>query len=101
MCGEDYKSWSFSYTVFSTPLWTSSLFGPFILLITLFLYTVGLCFSLDVRESFIPVANKNQNYVFYILNLVFLGGKYEEIRNRIGAGSPLLIVCNVHLMSEI
>lgn len=101
MCGEDYKSWSFSYAVFLTPLLTSSLFGPIILLSTLFLYTLGLCFSLDVRESFIPVANKKLNNVLYILNLVFLGGKYKEILNRVGAGSRLFVVCNVHLMSEI
>jgi hypothetical protein len=54
-----------------------------------------------VGESFIPVENKKQNYVLYILNLMSLGSKYEEILNRIAAGNPLFIVCNVHLKSEI
>jgi len=49
----------------------------------------------------VPVVNKKQNYVLYILNLVSLGSKYKEILNRIAAGNPLFVVCNVHLMSEI
>jgi hypothetical protein len=49
--GEEYKLWSSSLCSFLQPPVTSSLFGPNILLSTLFLNTLNVCSSLNVREQ--------------------------------------------------
>jgi hypothetical protein len=47
--GEEYKLWS--YTLRSISIFLSSLFGPNILLSTLFSNTLSLCSSLNVRDQ--------------------------------------------------
>jgi hypothetical protein len=47
---EEYKLWSSSLCSFLQPPVTSSLFGPNILLSTLFSNTFNLCSSLNVRN---------------------------------------------------
>jgi hypothetical protein len=49
--GEDYKLWSSSLCSFLQPPVTSSLFGPNILLNTLFSYTLSLCSCLNDRDQ--------------------------------------------------
>jgi hypothetical protein len=49
--GEEYKSRSSSLCSFLHPPVTSSLYGPNILLSTLFSNTLSLCFSLNVRDQ--------------------------------------------------
>jgi hypothetical protein len=49
--GEEYKLWRSSLCSFRQPPVTSSLFGPNILLSTLFSNTLSLCSSLDVRDQ--------------------------------------------------
>jgi hypothetical protein len=49
--GEEYKLWSSSLCSFVQPPITSSLFGPNILLNTLFSNTLSLCSSLNVRDQ--------------------------------------------------
>jgi hypothetical protein len=51
MFNEECKLWSSSLRSFHQPLITSSLFGPNILLSTLFSDTLSLCFSLNVRDQ--------------------------------------------------
>jgi hypothetical protein len=48
--GEPYKLWRSSLCSFHKPPNTSSLFGPNILLSTLFSNTLSLCFSLNVKD---------------------------------------------------
>jgi hypothetical protein len=48
---EEYKLWSSSLCSFLQPPVTSSLFGPNILLSTLFLNILSPCFSLNVRDQ--------------------------------------------------
>jgi hypothetical protein len=49
--GEEYKLWSTSLCSYLQPLVNSSLFGPNILLNTLFSNTLSLCASLNVRDQ--------------------------------------------------
>jgi hypothetical protein len=49
--GEEYEFWK-SLCIFLQPHVTSSLFGPNVLLSTLFSNTLNLCSSLNVREEF-------------------------------------------------
>jgi hypothetical protein len=51
MLGEKYKLWSSSLCSFLQPLVTSSLFGPNILLYTLFSNTFSLCSYLNIRDQ--------------------------------------------------
>jgi hypothetical protein len=48
---EEYRLWSSSLCSFPQPPVTSSLFGPNILLSTLFSNTLSLCSSLNVRDQ--------------------------------------------------
>jgi hypothetical protein len=49
--GEEYKLWNSSLCSFLQPPVTSSLFGPNVLLNTLFSNTLSLCSSLNVRDQ--------------------------------------------------
>jgi hypothetical protein len=51
LLGEEYKLWSSSLCSFLQPTVTSSLFGPNILLNTLFSNTLSLCSSLNIRDQ--------------------------------------------------
>jgi hypothetical protein len=63
MSGEEYKLWRSSLCSFLQPPVTSSLFGPNILLNTLFSYTLSLCSSLNVRDQVShPHRNTGKNY---------------------------------------
>jgi hypothetical protein len=58
---------------------TSSLFGPNILLSTLFSNTLNLCSSLKVRGQVAhPYRTTGKIIVFYILIFVFLGSRRED-----------------------
>jgi hypothetical protein len=66
--GEEYKPCSFSLCSFIQPLVTSSLFGPNILLSTLFSNTLNLCSSLNVRDQVsYPYKTTGKIIVLYIL----------------------------------
>jgi hypothetical protein len=66
--GEECKLWSSSLCSFLQPPVTSSLFGPNILLNTLFSNTLGLCSSLNVRDrishQFLNCWNKFKMYFY-------------------------------------
>jgi hypothetical protein len=73
--GEEYKLWSSSLWSFLQPPVSSSLFGPNIILNTLFSNTINLCFSLNVRDQVSHpcrttgkiIDNRVQNYKFKLI----------------------------------
>jgi hypothetical protein len=64
MSGEEYNLWSSSLCSFLQPPVTSSLFGPNILLNTLFSNSLSLCSSINVRDQVPPPYRTRQNYSF-------------------------------------
>jgi hypothetical protein len=75
--GEEYKLWSFSLCSFLQLPATSSLFGPNILLNTLFSSTLSLVTSFNVRDQ---VSHPYKIVVFYILIFMLLDSRGEEKR---------------------
>jgi hypothetical protein len=74
--GEEYKLWSSSLSSFLQPTVTSSLYGPNILLSTLFSNTLSLCSSLNVRDQVShPYRTTSKITSSYILLFTFLGSK--------------------------
>jgi hypothetical protein len=73
--GEEYKLWSSSSCSFLQPPVSSSLFGPNILLNTLFSNSISLCSSLSVRDQVShPYRTTGKIIVFYILMFMFVQG---------------------------
>jgi hypothetical protein len=68
MLRKDYKLWSSSLCTYLQPPVTSSLFGPNILLNTLFSNTLSLCSSLNARD---PYRTTGKFTVLYILIFSF------------------------------
>jgi hypothetical protein len=77
--GEEYKLWSSSLcSVLQSPV-TSSLFGPNILLSTLFSNTFSLRSSLNVRDQvWHPYRSTGKITVLYILIFMFLDSRRKE-----------------------
>jgi hypothetical protein len=70
--GKEYKSCSSSLCSFLRPLVTSSLFGPNILLSTLFSYILSLCSAHNVRDKIShPYRTTDKTVLLYILILCF------------------------------
>jgi hypothetical protein len=65
---EEYKLWLASLCSVLQSSLTSSLFGPNILLRTLFSNNLSLCSSLNIRHSFTSIQNHRQNYSFVYYN---------------------------------
>jgi hypothetical protein len=60
---------------------TSSLFGPNILLSTMFSNTLSLCSSLNVRDQVShPYRTRDRTIVLYIVILMFLDSRQEDKR---------------------
>jgi hypothetical protein len=79
--GEEYKLWSSSLYGFLEPPISSSHFGPNILLITLFLNTLRLCSSLNVRDQVSqPYKTIGKIIVLYVLIFTFLESGREDKR---------------------
>jgi hypothetical protein len=77
--GEEYKLWGSSLCSFLQPPVTSSLFGPNILLNTLFSDTLNQCSSLNVRDQVShPYRTTGKIIVFYILTSPVLEGERED-----------------------
>jgi hypothetical protein len=77
--GEEHKLWSPSLCSFLHPLVTSSLFGPNILLSTLFSNTPNLCSSLNVRDQVShPYNTPGKIIVSYIFVFMFLDRRWED-----------------------
>jgi hypothetical protein len=78
---EECKLWSPSLCTFLQPPVTSSLFGPNILLSTLFSNTLSLCSSLKVRHQVShPCRTTGKIIVLYALIFMFLDSRREDIR---------------------
>ncbi|PNF43690.1 hypothetical protein B7P43_G14620 [Cryptotermes secundus] len=78
MLGEDS-----SLCNFLPPPETSTLFGPNILLTTLFSNTLSLCSSLNVRDQVLHPYRTTGKIVMCILIFMFLGCRQEDKRFRI------------------
>jgi hypothetical protein len=79
--GEEHKSRSSSLCSYLHPPVTSSLFGPNILLSTLFSNTLRVCFSLNVRDQVShPYRTKGKIIVLYILIFRFFNSRREDRR---------------------
>jgi hypothetical protein len=77
--GEKYKLWSSSLCSFLQPPVTSSLFGPNILLNTLFSDTLSLCSSLNVRRQVPhPYRTTGKIIVLHILIFTSLDSRRED-----------------------
>jgi hypothetical protein len=77
--GEEYKSRSSSLCSFHHPPNTSSLFGPNVLLSTLFSNTLSQCFSLNVRNQVSrPYRTTGKTIVLYILISMFFDSRWEN-----------------------
>jgi hypothetical protein len=77
--GEEYKLWSSSLCSFLQLPVISSLFGPNILLNTLFSNTLSLCFSLNVRDQVHAYRTTGKiTYSYYILIFMFLDSRRES-----------------------
>jgi hypothetical protein len=74
--GEEYKLRNSSLCSFLQPPVTLSLFGPNILLSTLFSNTVSLCTSLNVRDQ---VSHPEE---MYVPTLICAGGRLRHTRSR-------------------
>jgi hypothetical protein len=71
--GEEYKLWSSSLCIFLQPPVTSSLFGPNILLNTLFSNTLSLCSSLNVRDQVAhPYRTTGKNSFVHVYSKVYV-----------------------------
>jgi hypothetical protein len=78
--GERYESCSYSLCSFLHPHITSSLFGPNIILSTLFSNTLSLCSSLNVRDHVShPYRSTGRITVFYILTFTFFDSRRTNI----------------------
>jgi hypothetical protein len=77
--GEDYMLRSSTSCSFYHPPTTSSLFGPNVLLSTLFSNTLSLCSSLNVRDNVShPHRTTGKIIILYILMFTFLYGTRED-----------------------
>jgi hypothetical protein len=102
--GEEYILWSSSLRSFLQPPVTSSVFGPNILLNTLFSNTLSLCSSLNVRDQVShPYRTTGKIIVFYIPNLTFLDSRWEDkswmVARITGIQSYLNFLLNQNLIS--
>jgi hypothetical protein len=79
--GEVYKLWSSTLFSFLQPPITSVLFGPNILLTTLFSNTLSLCSSLNIRDQVShPYRTTDKITVLCILMFTFLDSRREQKR---------------------
>jgi hypothetical protein len=80
--GEEYKLWTCSLYRFLQPPVTSTLFGPDILLSTLFSNTLSLCSSLNVRHQVShPYRTTGKTIILNILIFMLLDNRQEDKRH--------------------
>jgi hypothetical protein len=98
--GEEYKLWSSSLCSYLQPPVTSSLFGPNILLNTLFSNTLSLCSSINVRDQVSHPYRTTGKIIIScrcILIFTFLNTRRED--KRLWTQSPLNFLLNSTLIS--